>query len=40
MTWLLFAALLLLVGGLGPALWLAARGRPRNGSWVCSRPAR
>ncbi|MBB4684025.1 monovalent cation/H+ antiporter complex subunit F [Amycolatopsis jiangsuensis] len=28
MTWLLLAALLLLAGGLGPALWLSARGRP------------
>jgi multisubunit Na+/H+ antiporter MnhF subunit len=26
MTWLLLAALLLMAGGLGPALWLAARG--------------
>ncbi|QRP49558.1 monovalent cation/H+ antiporter complex subunit F [Amycolatopsis sp. FDAARGOS 1241] len=26
MTWLLLAALVLLAGGLGPGLWLAARG--------------
>jgi multisubunit Na+/H+ antiporter MnhF subunit len=26
MTWLLLATLLLMAGGLGPALWLAARG--------------
>jgi multisubunit Na+/H+ antiporter MnhF subunit len=26
MTWLLLAAVLLMAGGLGPALWLASRG--------------
>ncbi len=26
MTWLLLAALLLMAGGLGPAVWLASRG--------------
>ncbi|GAA3563053.1 hypothetical protein GCM10022222_53530 [Amycolatopsis ultiminotia] len=30
MTWLLFAALLLLAGGLAPALLLSAKGRPAD----------
>jgi multisubunit Na+/H+ antiporter MnhF subunit len=28
MTWLLLAAVLLMAGGLGPALWLASHGGP------------